>query len=354
MRLSTSRPLRVKFLSRLDPREWLRYFPNEDGRWRDCQFLFDRDATEYDWLVAYDDVPPGIGQARGSAHEILSCARDNTILVTTEPASIKAYGRGFAAQFGHVLTSQPRWALPHPRRHYQQAANHWFFGSAPGHWLRRQDLVRGPAVDSKTRDISVVYSPKRQWHTLHAQRFNFIEAMRVLLPEMAVFGRGATAMDDKAEALAPFRYHLVVENHIGPHHITEKLTDAFLGRCLPFYAGAPNADDYFPGDSFITIDIRNPVGAAARIRAAMREDEWARRLPDIEEARRRVLEEHQIFAVLCRIIAGNSAHEPCSSKPGGHILGRHAWRKRHRVAGAVHLIEKLYVRGRSVLGRRVA
>lgn len=346
---SIPRPVRVKFLSRLNPHEWARYFPHEDGQWGDCVFLFDRDLREYDWLVAYDDVPPAAGQSRSTASEDLACPRENTLLITTEPASIKAYGRGFSAQFGHVLTSQPPWALPHPGRHYQQAANHWFFGSAKEHWMSRADLVRGPSVMDKQPSISVVYSTKRQWHTLHAQRFNFIEAMRSLLPEMAVFGRGATPMDDKAEALAPFRYHLVVENYIGPHHITEKLTDAFLGRCLPFYAGAPNAADYFPAESFVPIDIRDPVGAAKVIRKAIHDDAWTERLPEIEEARRRVLEVQNVFAVTCRIIAGN--HEDKARRHGGPILGRHAWRKQHKIGGAAHLLEKLYVRSRSLLGK---
>lgn len=343
----TLRPIRVKFISRLDPREWLRYFPNEDSRWGDCQFLFDRDCRDYDWLVVYDDVPAGAGHSRTSSREALSCPSENTLLVTTEPSSIKAYGRDFAAQFGHVLTSQPAWALPHPKRHFQQSANHWFFGSGSGRWMSREDLVRGPSPESKTRSISVVYSPKRQWHTLHAQRFGFIESMRKLLPDMAVFGRGATPMDDKAEALSPFRYHLAVENHIGMHHITEKLTDAFLARCLPFYAGAPDAADYFPPDSFIPIIIDDPVAAAEVIRRAMREDAWEKRLPAIEEARRRVLEEQNVFAVCCRIIAGSPRR---SSSRGNYecILGRHAWRKSHKLSGMGHLLEKLYVRGRSL------
>lgn len=347
-------PIRVKFLSRLDPHEWLRYFPHEDGRWRDCEFLFDRAARNYDWLVVYDDVPPTAGQSRSTASEALACPRANTLLVTTEPASIKAYGCGFSAQFGHVLTSQPPWALPHPGRHYQQAANHWFFGSARANWMDRADLVRGPSVTDKMQAISVVYSPKRQWHTLHAQRFDFIEALRELLPEMAVFGRGATPMDDKADALAPFRYHLVVENHIGPHHITEKLSDTFLGRCLPFYAGAPNAADYFPADSFIPIDIRDPVGSAERIRKAMLEDAWTKRLPEIEEARRRVLEEQNIFAVSCRIISSDHSGEILPHDRDGLILGRHAWRRQHKIGGIAHALEKLYVRSRSLFEKLVA
>lgn len=345
---SASRPARVKFISRLDSREWLRYFPREDGQWADCEFIFDRDCQNYDWLVVYDDVPAAAGQSRNSACEKIACPRENTLLVTTEPASIKAYGRGFAAQFGHVLTSQPAWALPHPNRHHQQAANHWFFGGGDGRWMSRADLVRGPPPKSKTQAISIVYSPKRQRHTLHAQRFDFIEAMRKLLPEMAVFGRGAKPMEDKADALAPFRYHLAVENHIGMHHITEKLSDAFLGRCLPFYAGAPNAADYFPPESFIPIDIQDPIMAAKVIRQAMHEDAWTQRLPAIEEARRRVLEEQHLFAVTCEIISGSVPRTPGPVECNGIILGRHAWRKQHKMGGIAHMLEKLYVRGRSL------
>jgi len=342
---------RVKFLSQQSNLgEWARYFPDQDGRWGNCQFVFDRDERNYDWLVAYDDVPPKPGEPRYAAMEELACHRANTLLVTTEPSSIKAYGREFAAQFGHVLTSQPAWALPHSNRHYQHSANHWFFGEGRDHWISRAELVRGPQAKDKIRTISVVYSSKRQWHTLHAQRFEFIEAMRKFLPEIEVFGRGAHPMDDKAEALTPYRYHLAVENHIGLHHITEKLTDSFLGRCLTFYAGAPNAADYFPVDSFIPIDIRNPELVAETIRKAIRDDEWTKRLPAIEEARHRVLEEQHIFAVICRIISSSVTLTPGHVGNNGIILSRHAWRKRHKIGAARHLLEKLYVRGRSLAG----
>lgn len=344
--------IRVKFLSQQsNVAEWAQYFPREDGVWGHCQFFFDRNEQGYDWLVVYDDVPSKPGESRSAAMEELACPSANTLLVTTEPSSIKAYGRGYAAQFGHVLTSQPAWALPHPNRHYHQAANHWFFGSGAERCISRSELLRGPQPADKTQMISVVYSPKQQWHTLHAQRFKFIEAMRRLLPEMVVFGRGARPMDDKAEALAPFRYHLAVENHIGPHHITEKLTDAFLGRCLPFYAGAPNASTYFPAGSFIPIDIRHPKQVAEVIRKAIKDDEWARRLPAIEEARRRVLEEQHIFAVICRIIADGAAPRLIGSAGHGSILSRHAWRKQHKIGAFLHMLEKFYVRGRSLTGR---
>lgn len=340
--------VRVKFLSRLDSREWTRYFPDADGVWGNCHFIFERDETRYDWLVAYDDIPVALGQTRNTACEPLSCPPQNSILVTTEPSSIKAYGKDFALQFGHVLTSQPAWALPHPQRHFQQAANHWFYGNGSQKWMAREEMLKGPTEADKAHTISTIYSSKRQWHTMHAQRFAFIQRMRELLPEMDVFGRGATPMDDKAEALAPYRYHLAVENHIAPHHITEKLTDAFLGRCLPFYAGAPNAADYFPADSFVPIDIRDPEGAARIIHAAITADAWAQRLEAIDEARRRTLEEHHVFAVIARIIEQSASSTPAPAQARSTILSRHAWRKTHPIGALMHMGEKLYVRGRTL------
>lgn len=340
----------VKFLSRLNPGEWLRYFSNPTMRWGSCQFTFARDADAYDWLVVYDDLPPQAGQGRDQAVENLRCNPQDTLLITTEPESIKTYGKGYTAQFGHVLTSQPEWALPHACRHYQHAANHWFYGSGQKHWKSYAEMRAGPSFEDKVHDLSCVFSPKQQTHTLHAQRFQFIKRLTELLSDVTLFGRGAIPMDDKADALHPFRYHIAIENHIAPHHITEKLTDAFLGRCLPFYAGAPNAADYFPADSFIPLDIHDADGAARVIIEAIRNNEWEIRLRAIDEARHRVLEHENLFAIITRIIetTGASARQAISSTSASSTLyGRHAWRKRHPVAALGFVLEKLHVRLRS-------
>jgi hypothetical protein len=71
----------------------------------------------------------------------------------------------------------------------------------------------------------------------------------------------------------------------------------------------------------------------ARIRQALDADEYTRRLPAILEARRRVLEEHNLFAVLARII---QAAGPLQSGTGGLIRSRRAYWRHHptdRLAG---------------------
>jgi hypothetical protein len=172
----------------------------------------------------------------------------------------------------------------------------------------------------------MVFSPKRQRHTLHHRRNRFMRQLMDALPELDVYGRGARALDDKAEALDSYRYHVAIENHVGPHHWTEKLADAFLGLTLPFYCGCTNVRDYFPQDSFIPIDMNDTGDAVHRIRAAIAGDQYTQRLPAIREARRRVLYEYNFFALVSREIEKRHNHTlPADST--ARIYSRHALRR---------------------------
>jgi hypothetical protein len=334
--------IRVKLISRFPPAHWLHQLPHGSNRWDRCEFLFQRDAREYDWLVVYDDIPPGEGKPKSSASEILPCAASNSILVTTEPSSIKIYGSDFTRQFGAVLTSQEAWALPHPRRIYSQPALHWFYGVGSTRVVPFDEIESCPPA-SKTRDLSMVFSPKSMRHTLHWRRNEFMQHLMSQIPEMDVFGRGARPLDDKAEALDDYRYHVAIENFIGPHHWTEKLADAFLGMTLPFYCGCPNAAEYFPQDSFIPIDIHEPDAAVRTVREAISNHEYEKRLPAILEARRLVMRKYNLFAVLDREIG--RMHRPDSGFVQGQlILSRHAVRRSSPAAAVRDIYGKL--RGR--------
>ena len=328
--------IKVKFFGTYGDTQWLRQFPGSTPLWEDCEFLLDRSATRFDWLVVYNDLPAD------RTAECLACPRERTLLVTTEPSSIKAYGRAFTAQFGHVLTSQAEWALPHRGRIFSQPALQWYYGIGPERLLGYDEMAAHPPL-RKAAMIATVCSAKRQGHTLHRKRFEFTRRLQELLPELEVFGHGVRPIGDKAESLDSYRYHVAVENFIGPHHWTEKLSDAFLGATLPFYCGCPNAGDYFPEESFIPIDIRDPAGAAQIIRKAMRDGAYEKRLPHILEARRRVLEEYNIFAVLARLIADRTTG-PEPSPPGGFIFSRRELRRRHKLVALEHLYEKARLR----------
>jgi len=320
--------IRVKLLSPI-PERWFRHqLPSDDPGWGNCVFSFDPNDTQYDWLVVYEDIPGLPGIPRNQRCEQLMCPPEHTMLTTSEPSSIKHYGNAYSSQFGCVLTSQAEWALPHKDRIHQQAGLIWIYGIGFEGPARSFEEIRDKVPENKQHDLAMVFSGKRMRLTLHNQRFRFMQALTEQLPEMHVFGRseGHIDLDDKADALDPYRYSIALENHIEQHHWTEKLADAFLGLTLPFYAGCPNAADYFPEESFIPVDMSDPEGAAKIIRKAIADNEYEKRLPAIREARRRVLQEHNLFAVLSREI--EKRHDPHRTPdPAAAICSRHAVRR---------------------------
>jgi len=313
--------IRVKILGNFHVLRWMRQFPGNIPVWGRCEFLFDPDARDYDWFVIYNDFP-GDHQ-----EEELSCLPWQTLLVTSEPSSIKTYGEAFTDQFGYVLTSQEEWALPHPGRIFSAPCLQWFYGLTSDSPLSYDQMKDSPPLD-KRRTISTVCSSKRQRHTLHRKRFRFTFALQERIPEMDIYGHGIRPMQDKAEALDDYKYHVAVENHIGLHHWTEKLSDVFLAAALPFYCGCPNAGDYFPEESFIPIDMDDVDQAHDTIRQAIHNHEYEKRLPRILEARRRVLEQHNLFAVLSREIESRVGVDD-RLMPGKMILSRRLLRNRH-------------------------
>ena len=329
--------IRVKMLGSAPPAVWPRQFPGNRPVWGRCAFHFDPETRDYDWLVVYNDLPDISG-----LEEKLPCPRRHTILTTTEPSTIKAYGNDFTAQFGYVLTSQAAWALPHPNRIFSQPALHWFYGLGKKRMLGYDEMYHHPPLE-KNKDLSTVCSNKQQKHTLNYRRYKFTWALKEKIPQMDVYGLGVHPIDDKAEALSAYRYHLAIENFIGEHHWTEKLSDAFLGATLPFYVGCPNAGDYFPEESFIPVDLGDVDGSSEIILRAISDKEYEKRLPHILEARRLVFEKYNIFSVLAREI--EQRHSGTAGGAGGGIIySRRMLRKKHPWVAVRHVWEKARLR----------
>ena len=327
---SSRRPIVVKFVAKGHLKQhqgiFLRQFPGQVPRWGQCEFTFDPYATTYDWLAVYDDLAPTPGERFSTRVETLACAPQHTLFITMEPSSIKTYGYDFLDQFGVIVTSQEPWAITNPQANFTQPALRWFYGESKKH-LRTWDEMTQSPPELKTGDLSAVCSSKKQKNTVHADRYAFTMRLRELIPEMALFGRGVCPIDDKADALDPYRYHIVIENHQAPHHWTEKLSDAFLGLTLPFYFGCPNATDYFDPQSFIPIDVRDPEGAAGIIREAIATHQFERRLPAIRKARQQVLHEYNLFSVVAREVE-QRFDATAAVNPDAKLYSRHASRKR--------------------------
>lgn len=297
---------------------------SEDGAraWGDWRFrLNDPDC---DAVFVWDEAPAGF---------VTRAPRHRRVLVVTEPPDFRAYPRDFLSQFGLVLSPfEFNAGAPLIKT---QTGLCWWYGLAPdgaGAPLTLHDL-RALRPSRKEPILSVVCSDKTKL-AKHRARLEFVEFLRARMDErLRVFGRGFEPVADKAQAIAPYQYHLVLENNDLGCFWTEKLADAFLGWSLPFFSGGPDAPADFAPGALVPIDIAAPEAALLRILNAMESGEYEKRLPLIAAARAQVLEQHNLFALLARHAANMPAGRLDAPQPLRQAFGRGLLSHMRRLVG---------------------
>ena len=177
--------------------------------------------------------------------------KDRTIFIAAEPDTIHPYSRRFLNQYGLVLTTTKK-ILTTEKRH-RATCWYWFAGydfSVRGAH-RGYDWFKTLEPPQTKEDKIAIVTSKKIYTEYHRKRLLFVDTLIEKIPDhIAVFGRGFKTIDDKADALLPYKYNLAIENGGGPHVWTEKLTDPWLCWSFPFYAGCSNVADYFPRGGF--------------------------------------------------------------------------------------------------------
>lgn len=283
--------------------------------WQGAEFTRDRACRDYDWLVVYDEISKDIPA------EELACPPEHTILITQEPPNIKVYPPAYTCQFNYVLTTHTPHELRHPHHRRGAGCFTWMNGRHPEYYLT------APKPE-KTECISAICTRKIMKHTEHYSRFMLFNYLQENLTGFVWRGQGINPLEHKYEAMDAFRYHVVVENYTQPYHWSEKLADAFLSYCMPFYSGDPRLEEILPAESFIRIPLHSPEQALYIIRAAITAKEYEKRLPAICEARRRILRKYNLWS---QVLATIEEHEqnplPAPEPARRRILGRHQVRK---------------------------
>lgn len=256
-------------------------------------FAFDPTCTDYDWLAVFDEMPFDDRGTYKKGCEKLACPAKNTILMTWEPVSIKSYSNAYTRQFGYLLTNRPKEAENHPGYRLGRGYFPAYHGHAPNELLQ---------IPKKTKTISAVCSAKQMKHTQHFTRYQLISTLAKEIEEFDWFGFGVKPLEKKYDALDAYKYHVTVENHVAPHHWTEKFADAILCECLPFYAGDPVIDEIFPKECYIPIPIDNPLEATRIIREAIANGEYEKRRDAILEAKKLIMEKYNFFDQIIGVI----------------------------------------------------
>lgn len=175
-----------------------------------------------------------------------------------------------------------------------------------GWWSRR--LFRRLGVSEQRRHSYPLLN--RGGTDGHVLRMRFLDDLLESESDLLdLYGRGdfegphyLGEVEDKWDGLADYRYSLAIENYSGPNYFSEKLTDALLAWCMPIYWGCTNLAEFLPEDSFVWLDIKDE-NAPERVREVVNSDLRERNLDAIAEARRRLLDEYQIWPTVKRAIS---------------------------------------------------
>jgi FkbM family methyltransferase len=283
--------IKAAFVTQYSNWPWRRQFPTGTTSFGEVQFF--ANVEDADVVFVYDALPEG---------GLTLTKLTPTVFVASEPPNVKRYNQKFLAQFHAVITADR--ATPHPNLILAHAGLPWHVGtmSAGGELLASPMLFEELETYSpiKSKLVSVVSSDKTLTAE-HRARLAFVTKLKeVLGDEVDVFGRGIADFSDKCDVLDSYRYHIALENCAIDNYWTEKLADPFLTLTFPIYHGCPNAKDYFPAGAFRSIDIYDPENAVAIIKETIHSDIAEKNIEHLREARRRVMFEHNVFALLAR------------------------------------------------------
>lgn len=288
-----------------------------DGKYR---FHLDDDRDEYDFWVVQGK---GLREA-----QTVRVAPQNTIFLSTEPRSVLVYPTGYLRQFGLVYTCQEPTA--HPNVHYGPAVLPWYVGyrDTPGGYVYDLDydtLANAPTPE-KNKLISVITSNKA-FTQGHIDCIGFVAALKEHFKDrLDVFGRGFRDFDDKWEVLAPYRYHIAIENCSEPYYWTEKLADCYLAETFPIYYGCRNIDDYFPETAYQTIDIKRPQLAIEIIERTIAAHAAEEAAYPLEQCKQLVMGKYNLFGqivALCDTLDPHAVRKDVTLRPCRSGLERH-------------------------------
>lgn len=255
-------------------------------------------------------------------------AQANTILLTSEPYNVLSYPVGYCKQFGVVCSCQDQLKLPNVI--YTPAMLPWFVGIEFGPDI--EDVIRMNYEDiqqsqpQKEKLISVITSNKA-FTQGHLDRLRFVEKLKSHYGDrIDVFGRGYKGFADKWDILAPYKYHIVIENSSSKYYWTEKLSDCYLANTYPFYYGCPNIKEYFPEKALSVIDIHNFDESVKCIDKIIEEDTFNKRQNELMLCKKLVMDDYNMFNYIINLCERLDAHAPKATvalKPAKHYFDWH-------------------------------
>lgn len=262
------------------------------------QFVFcenSKDDRVWDYVIVYEEIRSPIK---------IKVKDGGLIFFSGEPPDSRFYGKSFLSQFDKAVSTHKR--LESKNHIISHTALNWHFGYSYTNKNFAFDFEKlsNMKVPDKSKNISVITSSLCMMPG-HLKRQKLLRALKNRYQDkIDFFGKGVKFVDDKAEAILPYRFHICLENSKVPHYWTEKFADPILGFAVPIYFGDPTIQEYFPLNAFFKIDVDNFESIFALIDKILENPQsvYEEKLPYLINARNKLLNDYNFFNVFARYI----------------------------------------------------
>jgi len=195
----------------------------------------------------------------------------NTLFISGEPYLMQRYSRSFLNQFKYTATS-----------YLIRKNNHiiappyipWWYGFD---FLNNKlnynlEYLKKNQFPDKTKIMSVITSAKK-FMPGHVLRLDFINELKnKFSDQIDFFGDDSIRLNDKADGINKYRFHLCFENISTDDYWSEKLADPILGFSIPVYYGCKNVEKYFK-EGIIQLDLSNKEESLKKIEFILNNNE---------------------------------------------------------------------------------
>ena len=274
------------------------FLGNNDNKYKNCKFSINSKIEETDYWIVCDNI--------GQDH---TCKVDPTkiFFCTAESPYITSYKKGtdkiFLRQFTKIFTCHD---IYQDNVIVSLAFQPWMINAK-----YHEDIFASSERDynylsqlkelEKTRTLSVFCSNKKMNEHQELRLRFVINIKKYFKDKLDWFGGGIKELSPKWLGIAPYKYHLALENQSTYNVISEKLFDSFLGLSYPIYWGAPNVGDYFPKASFTSINIMDLKGSIEIIEKVIEENTWETNFEAILQAKDLSLNKYNLFMRIAEI-----------------------------------------------------
>jgi hypothetical protein len=280
----------------------------------DCQFFINNSTLqEADYWFVIENL--------NRQEDAVCIHEENIYFLSAEVVHEKGYYDtkrllAFLDQFNHIITCHDIYSRKTkydlPFLPWMINANHGssIFGVSTRDfkWFNENNVI------DKTKKISVICSDQKLTID-HRLRFKFVTALKKHFgEELDWYGNGINPLPEKWYGIAPYKYHIVIENQSRNNIITEKLYDSFLGMAYPIYYGAPNINKFFDPKSMTQIDIMDLHGSIKKIEEVLKDDKWEEKRSLLIESKQRVLNDYHLFKRIAEISKSSQLYSSKKNK----------------------------------------